>query len=173
MNHTDLCKLTAEKFVQTIALYEVKGHWENTDVITWNSSGTSTVFEIKMSRSDFLADRKKKCRKEGETPCGDFFAYVCFGDFIKKEEVPENWGLFYYKNGKFRCIKQIPKNYHFMKKDQEGVYRKDWNAECQFLINYILCSKFYGRNNIVYNRRYLNEGYGSAFRITEKEEKIC
>ena len=33
MNHTDLCKLTAEKFVQTIALYEVKGHWENPDVI--------------------------------------------------------------------------------------------------------------------------------------------
>ena len=83
----------------------------------------------------------------------------------KKEEVPENWGLFYYKNGKFRCIKQIPKNYHFIKKDQEGVYRKDWNAECQFLVNYILCSKFYDRNNIIYNRRYLNEDYGSAFRI--------
>ena len=63
MTHEELCESTARKYVQTFALWEVKGKWENPDVITWNSSGRSTIYEIKMSRSDFLADFKKKCRQ--------------------------------------------------------------------------------------------------------------
>ena len=69
MNHTDLCKLTAEKFCKAIAIYEVKAQSENPDVITFYTGGTSVVFEIKMSRSDFLADFKKKCRKENVSKC--------------------------------------------------------------------------------------------------------
>ena len=48
MTHEELCEATARKYVQTFALWEVKGKWENPDVITWNSSGRSTIFEIKM-----------------------------------------------------------------------------------------------------------------------------
>ncbi len=71
MDHTELCRLTAEKFVKTLAMYEVRGQWENPDVITWYSSGKSVVFEIKMSRSDFLRDFNKRYfagqEKEGES----------------------------------------------------------------------------------------------------------
>ena len=62
LTHTDLCRLTAEKFCKAVAIYEVKAQAENPDVITWYTSGHSIVFEIKMSRSDFLADAKKLCR---------------------------------------------------------------------------------------------------------------
>lgn len=61
MTHFELCKKTAERFVSSVALFEVSmlGILEKPDVLDFNSSGRSTLYEIKMSRSDFLADRKK------------------------------------------------------------------------------------------------------------------
>ncbi len=150
MSHSELCRLTAEKFVKSFALYEVKGRRENPDVITWNSSGTSTVFEIKMSRSDFLADFKKKCRQDDRLKAGDFHAYVCYGNFIKKDEVPEDWGLFYFINGRFRCIKKIPSFYT----DEKPL--KDWRNETVMLVNFLICNRYFDNCRFVFSRRFEN-----------------
>jgi hypothetical protein len=148
MTHEELCEATARKFVQTFALWEVRGKWENPDVITWNSSGRSTIYEIKMSRSDFLADFKKKCRQEDHKKAGDRFAYVCYGDFIKPDEIPEDWGLYYFINGKFKAIKYpAPIN------DWEGKNR-DWQGEVIMLVNYIVTNKFFNNQRYVFNKRY-------------------
>ena len=147
MNHTDLCRLTAEKFVKTFALYEVRGRWENPDVITFNSCGKSWVYEIKMSRSDFISDFKKNCRKDDKKKAGDHHAYVCYGNFINKEEIPNNWGLYHYINGKFKCIKDIPSTFDFSP-------FKDWNLENEILINYIITNRFFNNGRIVFNKRY-------------------
>ena len=149
MKHEELCELTAIKFVQTFALWEVKGKWENPDVITWNSSGRSTVYEIKMSRADFLADFKKKCRKSDHKKAGCKFAYVCYGDFIKPDEIPEKWGLFYFINGKFKAIKYTPNDFD----NWENPVR-DLQGEIVMLVNYILCSKYFNQKRIVFNKRY-------------------
>lgn len=149
MTHSELCELTARKFCQTFAIWEVKGKWENPDVITWNSSGRSTIYEIKMSRADFLADFKKKCRQAEHKKAGCRFAYVCYGDFIKKEEVPEDWGLYYYIDGKFKEIKYPSNNF-----DNWNVPNRDWQGEIIMLVNYILCSKYYNMKRICFNKRY-------------------
>ena len=148
ITHSELCRLTAERFVKSFALWEVKGKWENPDVITWNSSGRSTIFEIKMSRADFLADAKKKCRLEGHKRAGDYFAYVCNGEFIKKDEIPENWGLFYYKNGKFRCVKKIPSMC-----DWDSPL-KDWQNEMIMLVNFLITNRYFYNERFVFNERF-------------------
>lgn len=149
MTHEELCEATARKFVQTFALWEVRGKWENPDVITWNSSGRSTIYEIKMSRSDFLADFKKKCRKADQKKAGCKFYYVCYGNFIKKEEIPENWGLIYYINNKFKIVKSAPYDFEVWDKPD-----RDLQGEIIILVNYILCNKFFNQQRYCFNKRY-------------------
>ena len=148
MTHEGLCEATAKKFVQTFALWEVRGKWENPDVITWNSSGRSTIYEIKMSRPDSLADFKKKCRQADHKKAGCRYFYVCYGDFIKKEEIPDNWGLIYYINNKFKIIKYPCGNLWDDKPD------RDLQGEIIILVNYILCNKFYNHQRFCFNKRY-------------------
>ena len=149
MTHEELCKATARKFVQTFALWEVRGRWENPDVITWNSSGRSIIYEIKMSRSDFLKDFKKKCRQVDHEKAGCKFYYVCYGDFIKKEEVPENWGLIYYIDKKFKIIKYPSTNTLWTDRPD-----RDLQGELIMLINYIVTNKYFNNQRFVFNKRY-------------------
>lgn len=90
MTHTELCKKTAERFVKSMAIYESTfSICEKPDVLNFDSSGFTQLFEIKMSRSDFLADRKKYAREHPHF--GNERYFVCYGDFIKKDEVPQGW----------------------------------------------------------------------------------
>lgn len=61
------------------------------DVIGFDSS-ESVLIECKVSRSDFLQDKKKKHRDHG---MGTWRFYCCPKGLIKKEELPEKWGLIY------------------------------------------------------------------------------
>jgi len=64
--------------------------WES-DFISVSRAGVITEYEIKISRSDFLADRKKPrdVRQDGPT----YFWYVCPEGMIQPEEVPDYAGL--------------------------------------------------------------------------------
>jgi hypothetical protein len=77
MTHADLCIATATRFVKDgrLALYEYKStaSAEEPDVLVFNTNGT-VLYEIKMSRADFLADRKKECRKKYILPYGVEYA---------------------------------------------------------------------------------------------------
>jgi hypothetical protein len=82
----DSCKIVAIELI-TIGI-------ENPDV--WGTNGfLSYVIEIKTSRSDFLRDSKKKCRKK-ENACGNFRYYLIPKGLLSPEEIPENWGLLEY-----------------------------------------------------------------------------
>lgn len=76
----------------TIAFKELKSlASEIPDVIGFNG-WESMVIECKVSRSDFLADKKKPHRSKG---MGVWRLYCCPKGMIKKEELPEKWGLIY------------------------------------------------------------------------------
>ncbi len=66
MTHRELCKLTAERFSNKcyVTLYEYQSFASNEfpDVLVFN--GITTLYEIKINKSDFLADSKKESRKE-------------------------------------------------------------------------------------------------------------
>ena len=163
MTHFELCKKTAERFVSSVALFEVSmmGIPEKPDVLDFNSSGRSTLYEIKMSRSDFLADKKKYSRTT-KAWFGEKRYFVCDGDFIKAEEVPQGWGLFHFKNGKFRKIKESDK---FFTEDleQKEMYRHD----TELLLNHIICEK----ENIVFSKRILeNREYFRKLKESKKND---
>ena len=157
MTHSDLCRLTAQRFVKMFAIYETKiqGLPELPDVITWDGGWSTTVYEIKMSRADFLADFKKKCR-QAERQCGDARYFICYGDFIKPEELPISWGLYWYIEGKFilkrKSCDQCWEPYHHP--DMVKYDRKAWHLETRILTHQIVCSAAFGLKNIVFNRRY-------------------
>jgi len=73
VTHAELCRIVADHFVKKtcwVALYEYQSlaTQEFPDVITFHSSGDTVLYEIKMSRSDFLADAKKPSRVKYKTP---------------------------------------------------------------------------------------------------------
>lgn len=163
MTHYELCKITAERFVKQaqIALYEYKGgSIEEPDVLVFNGN-QSTLFEIKMSRSDFKRDQSKDCRTKWkpkgylrfirnpnpgtrenqltlewaqynpelyyiEAPhLGKYRYYVCQWGLIDPGEVPDGWGLYWVKNGRF------------YKKKSSRKFKKNLFAENNILVHAI------------------------------------
>lgn len=71
------------------------------DVIGFGS-WESVLIEVKVSRSDFLADKKKPHRAKG---MGNWRFYCCPKGMIKAAELPEKWGLIYVdEKGKARIV---------------------------------------------------------------------
>jgi hypothetical protein len=132
---------------------------EKPDVLDFNSSGRSVLYEIKMSRSDFFADKKKYSRAI-EPWFGEKRYFICDGDFIKENEVPQGWGLYHFKNDKFYKIKESD---NFFLDDLE---RKEmWRHNTELLLNQIICEK----ENIVFSKRILeNREY---FRKLKEKKK--
>lgn len=104
--HADLCAL-AVKWLQRphsgggpgclVAVSEVAGGWtgEIPDAIGFSLSHGeqgSTVVEVKVSRSDFLADRKKPHRQAG-AGMGAWRYFMAPAGLIALDELPEGWGL--------------------------------------------------------------------------------
>ncbi len=129
ISHKELCELTAKNYFKNsdVVLWEYKAVCtsEEPDVLVYKGERTS-LFEIKVSRSDFLADKKKICRKIHKNEHGTNFIskefpykkydlkelgqlgrwryFVCPTGLIKPEEVG-HWGLIWFENGRFRIKK--------------------------------------------------------------------
>lgn len=76
---------------------------ELTDV--WGTTGDCTVLiEVKTSRADFLADKRKYARskvaEELKHQIGNYRYYLCPEGCINKDDLPENWGLLVYDGKK-------------------------------------------------------------------------
>lgn len=80
------------------------------DVISVNRSGYVSEFEVKVSRSDFKADAKKRKWQYFDTLIGraipNYFTYVCPEGMIKPEELKPYMGLIYYTEGQLTIIKR-------------------------------------------------------------------
>jgi hypothetical protein len=63
---------------------------ERADVIGFRSQCSATI-ESKVSRADFLADRKKPHREAGGI--GLYRFYICPAGLIAVDELPSRWGL--------------------------------------------------------------------------------
>lgn len=69
---------------------------EKPDAIGWRAGSETTLIECKVSRSDFLSDKKKASRQE--LGMGDFRYYLAPKGLIGTHELPNRWGLLEYKN---------------------------------------------------------------------------
>lgn len=76
---------------------------ETPDAIGWCGK-YSFLAEAKVSRSDFLADKKKTYRTHPTKGMGNFRYYFCPPGLIKAEELPDKWGLVYVYPKQMRLI---------------------------------------------------------------------
>jgi len=111
--------------------------WEH-DVISLSENGMLYEFEIKVSRSDFLKEKRKGLKWEiysipihAQTP--NYFFYVCNNGLIKLDEIPEFAGLIYVVGDKLKVQRKI--NIHKVKHDKLKLLEKvsRLNAEREFL----------------------------------------
>jgi len=78
---------------------------EYPDVIGFGSHGHSVLIEVKCSRSDFHADKKKKFRINPEFGMGTQRFYCCPTGLLKVEDLPKGWGLIYVSDKwKAKCV---------------------------------------------------------------------
>ena len=59
---------------------------------SWGYPPCSVLVEVKVSRSDFLADRKKPHRQEGKG-VGTYRYFMCPEGLINIDDLPDRWGL--------------------------------------------------------------------------------
>lgn len=60
----------------------------------WPSKGlTIEIFEVKVSRSDWLRELKDPDKAGAALKLADYFSVVATAGIVKREELPEGWGL--------------------------------------------------------------------------------
>lgn len=82
---------------------------EQPDAIGFRS-GCSILIECKASRSDFLADKRKRFRKDPSIGVGDWRFYMSPPGVINVSDLPEGWGLLWAHPRKIEKVHGIPPN---------------------------------------------------------------
>lgn len=160
-SHAELVS-RADKWLQNqgckITLTERMGNsvtGESPDAIGWKDF-YSVLIEVKTSRSDFLADKKKRFRKDPSKGMGDFRFYLCPKGLIQPEEVPEGWGLLWATEKTIQKKKNIPKSFGRENMPFEGNKR----AENQLLTSALRKVQLMGHYNDVYEKDLLQTRAG-------------
>ena len=100
--------------------------WE-IDVCSLNKNGYLTEFEVKISRSDFKADSKKKkwhwYNMRIDEMTSNYFYYVCQDELISENEIPNFAGLIYMSKNRLKVVKKAPLLHKF-KHDKDKIMLK-------------------------------------------------
>lgn len=104
-SHNDLVESARRWLCKTncVVITEMSGGWgtnEKPDAIGWNKGSITTLIECKVSRQDFLSDRKKPFRNG--VGMGTFRYYLVPEGVAHPFEMPMNWGLLEFQNKKKR-----------------------------------------------------------------------
>lgn len=94
VSHSGLVDLAATWLRKScsVIMTELSTIGEEPDVIGWQGN-RSTLIECKVSRSDFLADRRKNFRLCPESGIGRQRYFIAPKGLISPEELPDGWGL--------------------------------------------------------------------------------
>jgi hypothetical protein len=79
---------------------------ETPDALGFYGNGGSILIEVKVSRSDFLADKNKWFRSHEEQGVGNLRYFAAPKGLLKKEEIPEGWGLLEIHEHSIREVKE-------------------------------------------------------------------
>lgn len=116
---------------------------DNPDI--WGTNGfSSAMIEVKVSRSDFLNDKKKFVRQPENAvhAVGNHRYYLCPKGIINIDDLPEGWGLLWYDKGEISIIK-------------EAAYLKTYNRGELSILSSIMRRE--GIKGQVFNYRKINE----------------
>jgi hypothetical protein len=148
------------------------------DVVSLSKAGMLYEFEVKISRSDFKVDAKKRKHQfyksdefsivEKWTP--NYFSYACPKDLITVDEIPDYAGLYYCKDEEVKEIRK-PKRLHKLMHDRIKILEKVCrvNQERQFLGSCLLTYN----NRLIRekNRQVLNENNNTNLTPSQNEKE--
>jgi hypothetical protein len=83
---------------------------EMPDAIGWKKACHSVLVECKVTRADFLADRAKPFRLKPEQGVGCERFYLAPRGLIRREEIPQGWGLLEFSGGRIEMAHPSAKN---------------------------------------------------------------
>lgn len=112
--HSDLVVLAARWLRRRypIVITEIaSAALEAPDALGVSSWGGTTLIECKASRADFLADAKKRFRRDPDIGMGIHRYYLCPAGMIGASELPKGWGLLYVtenRRGVYQKVKAAP-----------------------------------------------------------------
>lgn len=135
-NHRQLCELAVAWLKRPasrggpgcqIAFSESRGDWngETPDAIGFRAGGYdehSVLIEVKISRADFLADRKKPHRADPGLGMGLYRYYLAPEGVIKPEDLPPRWGLL---EVTARGALKARSGHVRMRRDEDNLWRHD------------------------------------------------
>ena len=153
--HDQLC-LRAAKFLKnngfSVAFDDrfqaATGVGELPDAIGFRN-GVSCLIEAKVSRSDFLADKKKRFRVEPSLGMGDWRFFICPPDLIKPEDLPQGWGLLYAYNKVIKKVHGFPPNTQWF---NAKPFVANKQAECDFMYSALRRIALRGNFDDVYDK---------------------
>ena len=108
VTHSDLI-VRAKRWLLTVrgcgfVLCELTSYaGEVPDAIGWRHN-YSILIECKLTRADFLSDRKKHSRRDPMLGMGNYRYYLSHPDIIRESDLPEKWGLLYCCHKNRVCI---------------------------------------------------------------------
>jgi hypothetical protein len=123
------------------------GTGEIPDVMGFRNE-VSCLIEVKVSRSDFLADKKKQFRKYPMLGMGDWRFYLCPPDLIKPEELPSGWGLLYAKPKTIKAIHGWPPNTKWF----NCPFKSNAQSELSYMYSALRRMEIKGHLNAVYEK---------------------
>lgn len=116
------------------------------DAIGWTRY-RSVLVECKVSRSDFLSDKKKPHRQCSAIGMGSFRFYFCQPGIINVEDLPEKWGLAWCYP-KIVKVKKLPEEFdHVQVLLQERVMIYSVMRRIHFNADMDKITRFMGREN--------------------------
>lgn len=153
--HDDLC-IRAARFLKSNGFGVVfddryqaaTGSGELPDAIGFRN-GVSCLIEVKVSRADFLADRKKHFRVKPNLGMGDWRFYLCPKDLISPDEVPNGWGLLYATKKQIKRIKGFPPNSQWFNCKP---FESNKQAECDFMYGALRRMQIKGVFDLIYEK---------------------
>ena len=111
---------------------------ETPDVLSFHNGCSTTLIEVKVSRSDFLADKHKTFRRDTERGMGMYRYFAAPKGMLKADEMPEGWGLYEFDD---RFVTEIKKSErHTPNRDSEiivlvSVMRRLEIATCVYVVS--------------------------------------
>lgn len=156
LTHSELCVLAC-KFLQNNG-FKVAFHdrfvaavstGEQPDALGFRNLA-SCLIEVKCSRSDFLADRRKRFRIEPELGMGDWRFFMCEPGIITPDDLPHGWGLLHVKNGRVYKVHGWPGNAMWCTKSSKP-FVANKQAECDYMYSALRRMQVRGHLEQVYD----------------------
>lgn len=110
-------------------------------------NGVSCLIEVKVTRADFLADKKKRFRQDTTIGMGDWRFFLSPPDIISIDDLPVGWGLLHASAKQIRKVHGWPPNTQWYRGKPFSANKQ---AECDYLYSALRRIKIAGHLESAY-----------------------